>query len=208
LALLSAKFFFIFLMHQAVLTVFFSFLIVGCSTASKVADFALETVGLKKPEVPELPEIQKPPRNVALKLHAGNNLNAGGTDKPLSLVARVYKLKQTGAFYAAPYDAFLSADKEKTVLGDDLVEVREINLVPGQLYQVTEKVSRDTGFVGVVTLFRSPAPQRWRAAFSAQDAEASGITLGLHACSLTLGKGATPDQGAIAASGASPARCQ
>lgn len=83
------------------------------SAVGKVADFALEATGLKKPEVPEIPDLQKPPRNVALKLHAGENLNAGTADKSLSLVARIYKLKQTEAFYAAPYDAFLSPEKEK-----------------------------------------------------------------------------------------------
>ena len=185
----------------------------GCSTVSaisvvtKVAGVALEAAGLKKPDVPELPELQKPPRNVALKLHAGSNLNAGTTNQSFSVVARVYKLKQTGTFYSAPYDAFSSPEKEKQALGADLLEVREINLIPGQLYEVNEKVSRESGFIGVVALFRAPAHQRWRAAFSAKDAEASGVNLGVHACSLTLGKGAALEQ-VNQAVVASPARCE
>ena len=190
-----------------------SLVLCGCSTVSaisvvsKVAGVALEAAGLKKPDVPELPELQKPPRNVALKLHAGENLNAGLTNKSFSLVARVYKLKQTGTFYSAPYDAFSSPEKEKLALGADLLEVREINLIPGQLYEVNEKVSRESGYIGVVTLFRTPAPQRWRAAFSAKDAETSGVTLGVHACSLTLGKGAALEQPNPAML-AAPARCE
>ena len=184
----------------------------GCSTAvttvMKVAEVALEVSGLKKPEAPPIPEMQKPPRQVALKLHAGSNLNAGGTDKPLSMVTKIYKLKQTGAFYSASYDSFTSPEKEKALLGDDLIEVREINLIPEQLYQVTEKVPRTSSYIGIVTLFRTPATQRWRAAFSAVDAEADGITMGLHACSLTLGKGAVLDQGGAGIAMASPARCQ
>ena len=176
-------------------------------TIGKVADFALEATGLKKPEVPELPDLQKPPRNVALKLHAGGNLNAGTTDKSFSVIARVYKLKQTGTFYAAPYDAFLTPEKEKLALGADLLEVREVSLIPGQLYEVNEKVSRESSYIAVVTLFRTPAPQRWRAAFAAKDAETSGITLGIHACSLTLGKGAATDQ-ANAALSTAPSRCE
>lgn len=183
----------------------------ACSSVMKVTDFALESVGLKKPELPkppELPEFQKPQRNVELKLHAGDNLNSGATDKPLSLIARVYKLKQTGAFYSAPYDTFLSPEKEKQVLGADLLEVRELSLIPGQRYEVTEKVSRESNYIGIVMLFRSPAPQRWRAAFAAQEAEASGIIIGLHGCSLTLGKGASTDQSNIAALISTPSRCQ
>jgi type VI secretion system protein VasD len=186
-------------------------LLSACSSVVKATDFALEAVGLKKPELPkppELPEFQKPQRNVALKLHAGDNLNSGATDKPLSLIARIYKLKQTGAFYSAPYDTFLSPDKEKQVLGADLLEVRELSLIPGQLYEVTEKVSRESNYIGIVTLFRSPAPQRWRAAFAAQEAEASGIIIGLHGCSLTLGTGASTDQSNIAALISTPSRCQ
>jgi type VI secretion system protein VasD len=178
------------------------------SAATKIANFALESTGLKKPDPPELPEFQKPPRNVPLKLHASSNLNAGATGKPLSLITRVYKLKQTAAFYSAPYDAFLSPEKEKALLGADLIEVRELTLVPGQLYEVTEKVSRESAYIGVVTLFRKPAAQRWRAAFAAADAEISGITLGLHACSMTIGKGATTDQVQMAEMVNTPSRCQ
>jgi type VI secretion system protein VasD len=177
------------------------------SAVGKVADIALEATGFKKPEIPEIPDLQKPPRNVSLKLHAGDNLNAGTADKSLSLVAKIYKLKQTEAFYATPYDSFLSPEKEKQALGADLLEVREISLIPGQLYEVIEKVSRESSYIGVVTLFRTPAPQRWRAAFASKDAETSGITLGIHACSLTVGKGAASDQVKLATLAVTPARC-
>lgn len=195
------------------MALFLGVLVSGCSSldpespVGKAASFAMESVGLKAPEVPEMPDIQLPARKVALKLHAGSNLNAGATDKPLSLVVRIYKLKQTGAFYSAPYAAFLSPEKEKEALGADLIEVREVNLVPGQLYEVTERVAREAGFVGVVTLFRSPALQRWRIAFGAKDAEMAGVILGLHACSLTVGKGAAAAQGSGVVAAVSPARC-
>jgi type VI secretion system protein VasD len=182
---------------------------VGAVTAAtKVANFALESTGLKKPDLPELPEFQKPPRQVLLKLHAGSNLNAGASSKSFSLITRVYKLKQTAAFYSAPYDTFLSPEKEKALLGADLVEVRELSLIPGQFYEVTEKVPRESTYIGVVSLFRAPAPQRWRAAFTAVGAETFGITVGLHACSMTIGKGAPTDQLTIAETDNIPARCQ
>jgi type VI secretion system protein VasD len=177
------------------------------SAVGKVADIALEATGLKKPEVPEIPDLQKPPRNVSLKLHAGNNLNAGTADKSLSMVVKIYKLKQIEAFYAASYDSFLTPEKEKLALGTDLLEVREISLIPGQLYEVVEKVSRESSYIGVVTLFRTPAPQRWRAAFASKDAETAGITLGIHACSITVGKGAASDQAKSASETTTPARC-
>jgi len=178
------------------------------STVGKVANYALETVGLKAPEVPEKPDIQMPPRKVALKLHAGSNLNAGLTGKPLSLVTRIYKLKQTGAFNSAPYAAFLSPEAEKEALGADLIEVRELSLVPDQKYEVVERLVPEANYLAIVTLFRSPAPQRWRAAFAVKDAERAGIIVGLHACSLTVGKGAAAEQGKLIDLADAPARCQ
>jgi len=181
------------------------------STLGKAANYAMEKVGLKAPEIPELPEkpdIQMPSRKVTLKLHAGSNLNAGSTGKPLSLVTRVYKLKQTGAFNSAPYAAFLSPEAEKQALGADLIEVRELSLVPEQKYEVVEKLPPEANYLGIVTLFRSPAPQRWRAAFAVKEAQSDGIIVGLHACSLTLGKGAAAEPGQSINLVNLPARCQ
>ena len=186
----------------------------GCATTqepsplSKMADLALEVVGIQKPELPPVPDVQMPARKVALRLHAGGNLNAGAGNTPLSAITRIYKLKQTAAFYATPYDSFLSPESEKVALGVDLVEVRELSLVPGQMVEVTEAVGREAPYIGLVTLFMSPAPRRWRVAFSAEEAESRGITLGLHACSLTSGKGAASDQGNLADSGNAPAQCR
>jgi type VI secretion system protein VasD len=168
-------------------------------------------VGLKAPDVPnvpDLPDVQMPPRKISLKLHAGTNLNAGATGKPLSLVTRIYKLKQTAAFYSVPYAAFLSPETEKKALGADLIEVREVSLVPDQKYEVIEKVGREASYIGIVTLYLAPAPQRWRAAFAVKEAETAGILVGLHACSMTVGKGAVAEQGKSIDLGNSPSRCQ
>ena len=101
----------------------------GCATVGKLTNGALEMVGLKEPEVPEIPEIPdalKAPRTITIKLHAGANLNADANGQPLAVVARIYKLKQNAAFQQATYDVFLSPQKEKEVLGAELLEVKEI----------------------------------------------------------------------------------
>ena len=176
----------------------------GCAGGAigTLANAALQMAGVAKPPA-ELPDAQKPPRNVSIRLHAAQRLNTDAEGRPLALVARIYKLRQSAAFEQAPYDSFLDAQKEKTALGADLMEVREVLLVPGQRYEVQEKVSKEAYFIGVVALFRAPAAQRWRATFAAADAERAGITVGLHACALSVGGGAG---GAMAA--LSAARCQ
>jgi type VI secretion system protein VasD len=164
--------------------------VAGCAGGGlgSIAGAALEAAGVKKP--PELPEAQKPPRNVAIRLHAAAKLNTDPRGQPLALVARIYKLRQAAAFEQAPYATFLNPQAEKEAFGADLVEVKEVTLVPGQHYEVTEKVTREAGYVGVVALFHSPAPQRWRLAFAAADAEQAGLTVGVHACALSVGAGA------------------
>lgn len=159
----------------------------GCGGAAlaPLASVALEAAGIRKP--PELPESQKPPRKVPLRLHAAGKLNADSAGQPLALSVRLYKLRQKAAFEQMPYAAFLDPQLERESLGADLVEVREIMLVPGQRYEMTEKVGREAGHIGIVALFHRPAAQRWRAAFDAQEAEREGITVGLHTCAMSVG---------------------
>lgn len=164
----------------------------GCSaisTFTTVANIALDVAGIKKNGGPELPDTQKPPRNISIKLHAGENLNADANGRSLAIVARIYKLRQNAVFLRAPFDSFLTPQKEKEMLGNDLLEVKEITLIPGQRFQVSEKVAKEAYFIGVVALFHSPAPYRWRVAFLSDNAEKSGITIGVHACALSVGVG-------------------
>lgn len=176
----------------------------GCGGAAllPLAGAALEAAGLRKPA--ELPESQKPPRNVPLKLHAATRLNVDARGQPLALAVRLYKLRQKDAFEGAPYATFLDPRLERERLGADLVEVREIMLVPGQRYEVTEKVAREAGHVGIVALFHTPAAGRWRTAISSLDAERDGLNVGLHACAMSVGAvGAKSGTAALAS-----VRCQ
>ena len=162
----------------------------GCAGGvGGLAHAALQMTGLARP-APELPESQKPPRDISIRLHAGQRLNTDPQGRPLALVARIYKLRQRAAFEQAPYDSFLDAQKEKALFGADLLDMKEVLLVPGQRYEIHEKVAREAAFIGVVALFRAPAAQRWRATFAVPQAERDGVTVGLHACALTVGSGA------------------
>jgi type VI secretion system protein VasD len=156
---------------------------------------AMEAVGLRKP--PPLPEAQQPPRNVTLRLHAAKRLNVDARGHSLALLVRVYKLRQRAAFDAAPYAAFLSPQAEREALGADLVEVKEVTLVPGQQLELADRLARDTGWLGIVALYHSPAREGWRMAFAAGEAEQAGVTVGLHACAMNVGSGAAASGAAV-----------
>ena len=83
----------------------------------------------------------------------------------------------------------MNSQKEKEMLATDLIEVKEVTLIPGQKFQVDEKVTREAYFIGVVGLYRAPALNRWRLSFAAENVEKTGITIGAHGCALTVGAG-------------------
>ncbi|RQH09911.1 type VI secretion system lipoprotein TssJ [Paraburkholderia dinghuensis] len=144
---------------------------------------ALQLAGIGKPE---LPDIQKPPRNLGITLIAAQNLNAATDNKPLALVVRLYALKDPTSFQQATFDTFTDPAKEQSTLGSDLLSVREVTLIPGQRHHATEKISREAQAFGIVALFRNPAMQRWKLTFDPAKSEKSGIMVGLHNCAMTV----------------------
>jgi len=171
-------------------------LLSGCASQSSgggVLDKALEAVGLSKPAPPELSadniKLPSQPKKVTLRLHAAETLNTDANGKALSVVARVYKLRSATTFMQAPYDAFKEASSERQVLGNDIIESREVVLTPGKKYEVVETLPNETAQIAVVALFRTPDPQRWKFVFDAKDAVKTGVTLGLHACAMSVAGG-------------------
>ena len=148
------------------------------------------TLGLRKPA--PVPESQQQPRNVVMHLHAAPRLNVDARAQSLALLVKIYKLRQRGAFDQAPYAAFLSSQAEREALGADLVEAREVTLVPGQRLDINDRLARDTPWLGLVALFHAPSGNAWRAVIPAADAEGAGATIGLHACALSAGNAAKP----------------
>jgi type VI secretion system protein VasD len=170
-------------------------------------DKALEYVGIKpptlptKPETPDVPDSALPDRRVKLKIFASTSLNVADDGQPLSLVVRVYRLRSMDAFQAAPLATFGDKAKEKELLGDTLVSSREFVLTPGQHYETLDKFSHEAQFIGIVGLFRKPAEGRWRQVFDSRTAEFTGLTLGAHACALSVQVGkplGTQGQAALA----------
>lgn len=165
--------------------------LLGCSAGPKGAELAanalLSVAGLKLTEKSAAPAT----RQVSLRIEAARDLNAEATGQGVATVVRLYKLRNEDTFLSASYRMFGDTDKEKTVLGSDLSEVREFILMPGQTVKIHEKLTADAVYLGVATLFRKPSPQRWRLAFNAVDAEQTGLVLGVHACAMTS-SGAIP----------------
>jgi type VI secretion system protein VasD len=177
----------------------------GCATSGGsgaepgLLDRALQAVGLSKPPLPELPAGELPTlnRKIAVRLHAGDFLNTDPAGKSLTLVTRVYQLKDRSAFMQASYDSLQPATPAKDAgFAPDIVEMREVVLGAGTRNEVVETLPPQAKYLGVVAFFRAPAEGRWRFVFEAKAAEASGITLGLHACAMSVAQGQPLDASA------------
>lgn len=170
---------------------------------------ALEAVGLKKPESPELPEHLQVPDSalpdwrVSWRLYASDALNTDDSGQSLALLVRLYRLKSADAFLHAPYDTFGDPIKEKQALGEDLLSVREVQLLPGQRHDAVDKIARQARYIGIVALYRNPSAGRWRHAFSSEQAAISGLHIGLHACTISVQLGDAIDTSAHRARSAS-----
>lgn len=174
------------------------------SNGSGIIDQTLQAIGLQKPQ-PQMPALDGMadalPKNsltltrkITLRLHAGDVLNTDGNGRSLSVVTRIYKLRDKVAFEAAPYADFSELKPSKAPeFAADIVAVKEVVLTPGKQYDVVETVGGDAPYFAVVALFRAPSPQRWRFVFDSKAASATGVTLGVHACALSVSAGQALD---------------
>lgn len=162
--------------------------------ASSLSLSACGLLGKNKPDDAPVPIDQfsdtASNKNIALKLYAGKNINLDSNGDPLSLLVKLYVVKDVNAFEQADFDTFLKSGDIRDKLGSDLVKERETMLVPGQTYTTHVPKMPDGGYLGVVALFRNPAPERWRLAFNLKPKKAEPVTIGLNACAMSVTQGA------------------
>ena len=97
---------------------------------------------------------------VSLVLEAAPNVNPDPSGQALSVVVRVYQLKDKGRFDAADYNAIWRSDKE--TLSDDFLDVQERVVQPGTQEILDINPNPMASYLGVVALFRNPSGDTWR----------------------------------------------
>lgn len=93
-------------------------------------------------------------KTMNLDLTSRSSLNANGAGQSLSTVVRVYQLKAPQTFEQLSYAQLQTNDLES--LKADLLATRDVVLRPDASVSLSEPMHADTGYVGVVALFRSP----------------------------------------------------
>jgi len=102
----------------------------------------------------------KKPVRISVAIAAGPNLNPDASGNPLSVVVRIYQLKDRGRFESADYDTLWKNEKE--ALADDLLQQLERVIRPGSQEIVDIQENPAATFIGVVALFRNPSGDSWR----------------------------------------------
>jgi type VI secretion system protein VasD len=97
---------------------------------------------------------------VGIALNATNKLNPDAGGQSLSVVVRIYQLKDKGRMETADYNAIWKSDKE--TLSDDMLERQERVLQPGTQELLELQPNASASYLGVVALFRNPSGDNWR----------------------------------------------
>lgn len=113
-------------------------------------------------------------------------LNRDVSGKSLSVVVRLYQLKQPTEFSKLAFDSLASGRTETELLGAELIEKSEVVVLPGTQHISTEKLSENANYLGVVAFFRQPEPHFWRYLIPANQVRSKGITFRLQDCYITL----------------------
>ena len=121
---------------------------------------------------------------VDIDLHASPGLNpdAGGRASPLRL--RFYELKSVSVFNSA--DFFSLYDRDKEVLGADIVVREEIQVEPGMQKNFTRKPGPDTKFIAVLAPYRDLDHAKWRATMEIPANKATQVELKLEPLAVSL----------------------
>lgn len=194
----------------------FTFLLGGCAAASAVlpaADFILNATGLKKespeaPSTPALPSLAQD-REIEINVIAGENLNQNQQKQALSVVVKLYRLKDATAFNQLTPDTANSTDKEKAFFGNEATDIREQLLVPKQKHTFKEKIPNDIRYIGLTGLFMRPDPKLWKIILSVDDLDKKNpLIIGAHTCSLSISSGVAKEKNPAPSSELSRVHCK
>ena len=169
-----------------------STLLIGCTPISSVQlagtaiGVVLEATGVIKKDGSDQ---NKRTKDLSIKVFGGNQLNTTQDGRPLSLVIKIYVLRSPERLASLTYPQITSIEGEKEALGEELLAVREIVVIPGKFYDLVLKVPAEATTIGVVGMFRAPYGSRWKLAFDAKRSFDTGIIIGAHACALTASQG-------------------
>jgi type VI secretion system protein VasD len=102
----------------------------------------------------------KQPAKISVVVNAAANVNPDVGGQALSVVVRIYQLKDKGRLESADYNAILKSEKD--TLSDDLLERQERVIQPGTQEMLEVQANPMARYIAAVALFRNPSGDGWR----------------------------------------------
>ena len=91
-------------------------------------------------------------KTLKLDLSAREAINPDDKGRSLSVVVRIYQLRDGKAFRAASYQQLLTDDK--AVLGEELISSKDVVLAPASSISLNEPFDEHAGQLALIALFR------------------------------------------------------
>ncbi|MCL2591030.1 MAG: type VI secretion system lipoprotein TssJ [Betaproteobacteria bacterium] len=128
--------------------------------------------------------IMRGTEDFAVKGVAEQQVNRDVSGKSLSVVVRIFQLRDKNEFSRLSFDAVTSRS-DAELFPKELVAASEVVVMPGTMQEVTDKLLPETKYVGVVGYFRKPDAQFWRFLFDAQAIRKEGLIFVAKDCHFT-----------------------
>lgn len=120
---------------------------------------------------------------------AAQKINQDESGGSLSVVVRLYQLKDKEAFSQLGFDKITSGKSDKDIFGDALIERSEVVLIPGAPFKSDKTLDAATKYLGVVAMFRQPDSNSWRYLLSADEVRRYGLNFQVENCYIKITKG-------------------
>lgn len=126
------------------------------------------------------------PAKYEIKTSGDPVINRDISGKPLSVVVRLYQLKDASEFSKLTFATAASGRSDAELFGQDFIERTEIVVVPGAQKVNASTILPETKYLGVVGYFRNPDRHAWRYLVKADDVRRNGLTFTVRDCYLEL----------------------
>jgi len=160
-------------------------LMAACSSSSKETANAL-AMALNPPtqRSDDSSTVMRGPEDFSVKGVADQRVNRDISGKSLSVVVRVFQLRDKNEFSRLSFDAVTSRS-DADLFPKELIAASEVVIMPGTSQDITDKLLPEAKYVGVVGYFRRPDSQYWRFLFDAQAVRKEGLVFVARDCFFT-----------------------
>jgi type VI secretion system protein VasD len=98
--------------------------------------------------------------HASIDIQSAKYLNPDINGNPSPIVVTIYELKNQFAFKQASYDAL--ATNSSSILGGDLIDQQTIEVRPDTVMSVSQPLSPNTQYLGIVAAYRNIDQATWR----------------------------------------------